>query len=40
VNWSAEPVGVGPPVVATTMSTVPAAWAGETAVIDVAEFTV
>ena len=40
VNWSAAPVALVPPGVVTVMSTVPALWAGEVAVIDVALLTV
>src|SRR5437868_3810554 len=40
VNWSAAPVALVPLGVVTVMSTVPAVWAGEVAVIDVALFTV
>ena len=40
VNWSAAPVALVPFGVVTVMSTVPALWAGEVAVIDVALLTV
>src|SRR6478735_5284050 len=40
VNWSLAEVALVPPVVVTVMSTVPAAWAGDVAVIDVALLTV
>jgi hypothetical protein len=40
VNWSAADVADVPEGVVTVMSTVPAALAGETAVIEVAELTV
>ena len=40
VNWSPAPVALVPPAVVTVMSTVPAAWAGVVAVMDVALLTV
>jgi hypothetical protein len=40
VNWSAETIGEFPDVVSTWISTVPVASAGETAVMEVTEFTV
>ena len=40
VNWSFALVALVPPIVVTVMSTVPAAWAGEVAVMDVALLTV
>jgi hypothetical protein len=40
VNWSADPVADDPVGEVTTMSTVPAAWDGAVAVIDVSELTV
>ena len=40
VKWSLALVALVPLGVVTVMSTVPAAWAGEVAVIDVALFTV
>jgi hypothetical protein len=40
LNWSDAPVGLVPAPVVTVTSTVPAACAGDDAVIDVAEFTV
>src|SRR5436190_10532671 len=39
-NWSPEPVLEFPPLVATTMSTVPGVWAGATAVMEDCELTV
>ena len=39
MNWSPAPVELVPAVVVTVMSTVAAAWAGETAVMDVLELT-
>ncbi len=40
VNWSPLPSEAQPALVMTITSTIPAAWAGEVAVIEVAEFTV